>query len=507
MDLFNGSTWGCVATNLHEHSAADLTSGTLDMTRIPVGTSVDTVARGAHTHAATDITGQLSQAQLPATMADLTRQWVTDGSLGSLTVGGVPVIDGSGHWIGSSTGLAGPTGPQGDVGPAGPTGPKGDTGAQGVAGPAGADGVQGPKGDPGAASGLLLNLELNETNGTTFADASGGGNDATAPSGGIAAGSVGHSGKGISFSGGFIRVGTGNTILDTPYVTAEAWVRPALPLSGDKVILQKVGAYALTQTGDKVRLDVTAANGTCTVTSNMPVTAGVFSHVSGTYDGTTVSVLIDALRTDATCTKGGLATTTGGAFSVGAANDGSTPYEGTVDEVRLWSVAPPSSEGYSGAVLQTRVYSDYTRTSTGDGGYYYFNGSATSNVITPRRADSTILVDINLFGEPTTHNTTYRLQYAIGSGAWQNWDLVANGQQGTLKVGNYPDTDYDSTPHNNSTQVAKQFNTVEPVYFRLYQFNGGTYYHNGSVSTAYETGPSTLTLTELNAALTTYEKR
>jgi len=335
--IYNGSSWICEPKNLHDHSAADITSGTLDMNRIPVGTSTDTVARGSHTHGFADLTGQVAANQLPATMADLTRQWITDGSLGSLTVGGNQVIDANGAWVGAPTGLVGPAGPQGVAGAAGPKG------ADGAAGPAGADGATGPQGPAGAASGLLLNLELNELNGTTFADTSGGGNDANAPSGGIAPGSSGHSAKGINFSGGLVRVDTGNTIMDSPYISAEAWVRPALPLSGDKVILDKAGAYTLTQSGDKIVFAITAANGTCTVTSTNAVTAGAFSHVQGSYNGSAVAILVDDYQTDAPCTKGPIVPTVGGVFVVGAANNASKPYEGIIDEVRLWGTALPSS--------------------------------------------------------------------------------------------------------------------------------------------------------------------
>jgi len=146
-----------------------------------------------------------------------------------------------------------------------------------------------------------------------------------------------------------VRVDTGNAILDIPYVAAEAWVRPALPLSGDKVILDKAGAYTLTQVGDKIRFDITAANGTCTVTSTNAVTAGAFAHVQGAYDGSGVSVLLDSLRTDAPCTKGAIVPTLGGVFSVGAAANGATPYDGILDEVRLWGNPPTGATNYSGA--------------------------------------------------------------------------------------------------------------------------------------------------------------
>jgi hypothetical protein len=88
-----------------------------------------------------------------------------DVNVRSLHVGKSAIIDSSGKWVGPSTGLVGPAGPQGskgDAGAAGPQGPqglKGDTGATGPAGPqglkgdtgeAGPQGPQGLKGDRGA---------------------------------------------------------------------------------------------------------------------------------------------------------------------------------------------------------------------------------------------------------------------------------------------------------------------------------------------------------------------
>jgi hypothetical protein len=76
-----------------------------------------------------------------------------------IVVGGIPVIDAAGQWIGDPTGLVGPQGPAGAkgatgaTGPAGPAGPKGNTGATGPQGPkgnTGATGATGAKGDTGS---------------------------------------------------------------------------------------------------------------------------------------------------------------------------------------------------------------------------------------------------------------------------------------------------------------------------------------------------------------------
>jgi hypothetical protein len=72
----------------------------------------------------------------------------------TVTINGTPVINATGHWVGPSTGLIGPTGP---TGPAGAAGAAGATGATGPAGPTGATGLtgaagaQGPTGDTGPA--------------------------------------------------------------------------------------------------------------------------------------------------------------------------------------------------------------------------------------------------------------------------------------------------------------------------------------------------------------------
>ncbi len=53
---------------------------------------------------------------------------------GNIAIGGTPIIDASGKWVGSPTGLVGPKGDKGDPGPVGPKGDKGDPGPAGPAG-------------------------------------------------------------------------------------------------------------------------------------------------------------------------------------------------------------------------------------------------------------------------------------------------------------------------------------------------------------------------------------
>ena len=73
--------------------------------------------------------------------------------IGSVAVNGSTIINSSGEWIGSNSGIQGPTGPTGAQGAGGPTGAQGaggPTGAQGAGGPTGAQGAGGPTGAQGA---------------------------------------------------------------------------------------------------------------------------------------------------------------------------------------------------------------------------------------------------------------------------------------------------------------------------------------------------------------------
>ena len=72
---------------------------------------------------------------------------VGDITPSSITVNGKQIVDGSGNWVGPSSGLVGPTGP------AGPAGAKGATGAVGPKGPAGAKGATGAVGPKGPSFG------------------------------------------------------------------------------------------------------------------------------------------------------------------------------------------------------------------------------------------------------------------------------------------------------------------------------------------------------------------
>ena len=178
----------------------------------------------------------------------------------------------------------------------------------------------------------------------------------------------------------------------------------------------------------------------------------------------------------------------------------------------------------SGSVIQTRIYSDYTRRITYGNDSYYFGGEEFSNSITPTKRDSIILININYFGQTTADNIA-RLEYSYyGNGYQSFWQPVDPTSttvttKGTLML----DCDFyehfndptkfnyakcASAPRNYSTQVAVSFGLLnKTISFRMHHSDGGDFYHNGWENGTTFKGPSTLVIQELNPEYTSYVSR
>jgi hypothetical protein len=137
------------------------------------------------------------------------------------------------------------------------------------------------------------------------------------------------------FSGGLLKVPSG--IPDSPQVWVEAWVYPQPPTSGGRTVLSKAGGYSLQLTNGFVNFTVTTANGTSSVTSNMTVTNGVWTHVGGWYNGLKTVVEVNGTVTVTPFTGGPVVPS----VYMGANDDAGTQYfSGSIDEVRIRTVAP-----------------------------------------------------------------------------------------------------------------------------------------------------------------------
>jgi hypothetical protein len=93
--LIRGSTdsWSIVPVDTHTHAAADITSGTLDVARLPVGTGSTQVAAGNHTHVVADVTGAAASGSITssgltqATARILGRTTASTGAVEEIQIG------------------------------------------------------------------------------------------------------------------------------------------------------------------------------------------------------------------------------------------------------------------------------------------------------------------------------------------------------------------------------------------------------------------------------------
>jgi large repetitive protein len=122
-------------------------------------------------------------------------------------------------------------------------------------------------------------------------------------------------------------------------LTVEAWARLDFTASGENVIFQQGATgsgYAL-QVGSDGKLQF-AVDGT-TVESPDTLRLGSWTHVAGTYDGTTLRLYIDGIAVADKAFAGPIAYDTNGATIGAADSSGGGLWHGELDELRVWNTA------------------------------------------------------------------------------------------------------------------------------------------------------------------------
>jgi len=195
----------------------------------------------------------------------------------------------------------------------------------------------------GSAGSLLADYEFDETSGTSFADSSGFGNTATNSIAGIVPGNAGHSGKAILFAGGTV---VAANVPNSPQIYVEAWIYPQ-PFTTTTTILNKGGIFYLKRipSDGQVLFGVTINSSSCAPTLYANIQPNTWSHISGWYNGETITVEANGQTLTVACALGPLPMNSNASVVIGAddANGTTFPFSGSIDEVRIWSVAPPAS--------------------------------------------------------------------------------------------------------------------------------------------------------------------
>lgn len=272
----------------------------------------------------------------------------------SISVGSNTVIDSSGKWVGSPSGLqgskgdtgpAGPQGSKGDTGPAGPQGSKGDTGPTGLQGSKGDTGLTGPRGSTGdtgpAGLGFRASFDFEEGLGASSVDASGNKNNLTLSSSGVSWTTAGHTGKALNFDGasGYAEAPDSPSLNPREEVTLAAWVYQTGNGAAENQVINKEHAYTLAVIKGQLQMAVQTAGGPeWTWAGSGTVPLNTWTHVMGSYDGLFIRTFVNGVLTSSTPYPNGNIATTATSVRIGARPSGN-PFAGRIDEVRILGYA------------------------------------------------------------------------------------------------------------------------------------------------------------------------
>ena len=165
-----------------------------------------------------------------------------------------------------------------------------------------------------------------------------------------------------------------NTAYNLSNLTVEAWVY--LTATGNRYVATKYihasayGGYWL-MTGyngtSNIAFGLGQGSGNWDVASSATnISLNTWTHIAGTYDGTTIKVFINGVQAGSKAYSGGINNTPDG-FLIGKRSDVSSYFKGKIDEVRVWNTAKDAT------ALTANMNSSLVGNETGLVGYYDFN--------------------------------------------------------------------------------------------------------------------------------------
>jgi len=195
-----------------------------------------------------------------------------------------------------------------------------------------------------SAGGLVASYGLNEGTGTTVKDASANGNNGSIT--GATWITTGRYGAALSFSGtgAFVSIPNSQSLNMTNAITVEAWVYPTA-LGGWKPLVYKETGFAYVLMGSSGSSSTPSFGGSFSSANAMGTTAlplNTWSHIAGTYDGTTLRVYVNGVLATSQAQTGTISASTG-PLMIGGNNEGEY-WAGRIDEVRIYNRALSQSE-------------------------------------------------------------------------------------------------------------------------------------------------------------------
>src|ERR1051325_3808032 len=170
----------------------------------------------------------------------------------------------------------------------------------------------------------------------------------------VSVGSAGAQSLGFNGVNQSVQVPSSASVAITTPLTVEAWINRSVggvqhsivekygcPVGGGAT----VGGYVLRVTaGDQLLFGVRDdCNNGASVIGGTTIAPGVWTHVAGEWDGANLRVFVNGAQ-DGVLASGRAPRSGGTALKIGERGNGGTPFNGLIDDVRLWNVARSAAD-------------------------------------------------------------------------------------------------------------------------------------------------------------------
>ena len=198
------------------------------------------------------------------------------------------------------------------------------------------------------ALGLVGHWKFDENAGTTAADSSGSGNTGTLTSG--AGWGAGQNSAAVSFDGvdDYVQVGSQSSLVMTNTASFTAWIHPAAPFTSGGIIINKEGEYEIARFSDGT-IQCAFANtnpGWNWINTGAVAPLNQWTHVAVVYESGIVKTYINGVLTHTYNGSGavGDVDNTQNDFRIGGRQAVPHPFQGRIDEVRIYNRAISATE-------------------------------------------------------------------------------------------------------------------------------------------------------------------
>ena len=209
-------------------------------------------------------------------------------------------------------------------------------------------------------------------------------------------------------------------------VTVEAWVNFTNVDAERPVVIKNGGAFYLYASppgyAGKAGFFIEGVSSSWLV-STTSINDGVWHHIAGTYDGSTIKVYVDGIMENSVLGSGD-ATDSGQSITIGY-RDGGYKFTGKIDEVRIWNIAREADD------IPKNMYKQLTGNESGLIAYYNFNNGTgeTLQDFSPNALDGTL----------TNMDKTTDWLESEAYNTWLNTTSVSWGDATNWSRGSIPD--------------------------------------------------------------------